>query len=279
MKKVKRYTSMFIVIIIVGTLSGCNNTHTSFEKIENVAYSTKRELYNALLDTVRQFRDKKAYITNNIDRSKTDRHIETLKSNFELQLESVLEHSDVDTGFSDEQIVNTLYSVSTDNPNNHLLWFVEGQSRIDHDSGSIRDFSIVVNHNNYVISNDCFALYFLDELYHNDILLMIDTLVAERLSDVESLLKGRIQNLTLIESVIIELGTEDYVARLPSVQEALSLALDTQPRPTTTRTCVVSGCSRSGTISYKHFITGETEWYCRTHYDEMMDMMESLFGD
>ena len=51
------------------------------------------------------------------------------------------------------------------------------------------------------------------------------------------------------------------------------------PRPTTskstTHTCEASGCYRDGTKTITGF-SGATEYYCTTHYNEMVDIWDSL---
>ena len=42
--------------------------------------------------------------------------------------------------------------------------------------------------------------------------------------------------------------------------------------------CEVEGCMNEGTESYPG-ISGETEWYCQEHYDEMMDIIGMMEED
>lgn len=46
----------------------------------------------------------------------------------------------------------------------------------------------------------------------------------------------------------------------------------------TTITCIVEGCNKKGVINYEG-ISGETEYYCTTHYDEMMEKIKNTLGE
>ena len=47
---------------------------------------------------------------------------------------------------------------------------------------------------------------------------------------------------------------------------------------TTSHTCAASGCYKSGTISIIGF-SGEYEYYCAEHYQDMKDILDYLLGD
>lgn len=49
-------------------------------------------------------------------------------------------------------------------------------------------------------------------------------------------------------------------------------------KSTVTHYCDADGCLREGTKSYSG-ISGETEWYCQKHYDEMMDIIGMMEKD
>ena len=42
--------------------------------------------------------------------------------------------------------------------------------------------------------------------------------------------------------------------------------------------CIVDGCSKEGIIKYEG-ISGNTEYYCKTHYDEMLETMKEIMGE
>lgn len=49
-------------------------------------------------------------------------------------------------------------------------------------------------------------------------------------------------------------------------------------KSTVTHYCDADGCSRIGTKSYSG-VSGEVEWYCQEHYDEMMDIIGMMEKD
>ena len=56
-------------------------------------------------------------------------------------------------------------------------------------------------------------------------------------------------------------------------QELLSSGQDSA-----NHTCIVDGCSKEGSIKYDG-LSGSTEYYCNTHYDELLETMKEIMGE
>lgn len=49
-------------------------------------------------------------------------------------------------------------------------------------------------------------------------------------------------------------------------------------KSTVSKTCAVDGCYRDGTRSYYNDLAERTEYYCRTHYDELIGSINTVIS-
>lgn len=68
------------------------------------------------------------------------------------------------------------------------------------------------------------------------------------------------------------------ISNIPESDSLSSSSSSTSSRSTTTHYCDADGCMREGIKSYPG-ISGETEWYCQEHYDEIMDIIGMMEKD
>lgn len=103
----------------------------------------------------------------------------------------------------------------------------------------------------------------------------------------------RIAILTCISSVLLLSGCSSQISEVETETEIVTEAItdvetetetkevlkqnysSSSQKQTISHYCEVSGCNKEGTRSITG-ISGQTEYYCQTHYDEMGDMWDDM---
>lgn len=68
------------------------------------------------------------------------------------------------------------------------------------------------------------------------------------------------------------------ISNKPESNSVSSSSVSTGSKATIMHYCDADGCMREGIKSYSG-ISGETEWYCQEHYDEIMDIIGMMEED
>jgi len=157
----------------------------------------------------------------------------------------------------------------------YRLKFIEGKCEYYHDDEYLMLFFELTNTSGKTaVPEDLVSI----EAFQNGVELTLITFNGQRINDAIAI-DVSVQN-GATATVVWMFCPDDYsdVSVETSDGQAFTVELMHSGQQSANFICIVEGCSNEGIIKYDG-LSGNTEYYCNTHYDELLETMKELMGE